>query len=97
MSTNIDQSLIKQFIFKTAGTSFNAIEAKKLGLEDEYNQLAEELDTNEINWNDIEVDTDLYEQFAVMYANEEETETAKDEEKEKEEQSKVSGKNEAGV
>lgn len=98
MNTNINASQLKTFILEKVGDKLNANEAQKLKITEEYNNLAEELDQTEIHFEDIVQDGDLYEQFAVLYTEEKEQDTAaKDKEAEKEEQNKVQDKNQAGV
>ena len=98
MSTNVQANLLKNFVIKTIGNDLTAKEAQKLGLEDEYKTVSEELDVNSIDLNDVLEDTDLYEQFATMYVAEQEKKAeAKDKEKQKEEQTQVKDKNGAGV
>ncbi len=98
MSTNINANLLKNFIIKTVGNDLTAKEAQKLGIENEYQAAAEELDVNALDLDDIMQDVDLYEQFATLYTTEKDQKAeAKDKEKEKEEQTAVKDKNGAGV
>ena len=96
MQANIN--LIKQFILDKVGTTLTRSEAQELGIQQEYNNLAEELDVNNIDFDDVIDNKDLYAQFATLYNEETEKEaTAKDKEQEKEEQLQVKDKNNAGV
>ena len=67
MSTNINSSDLRNFIIKNINNKLDYREAKELDIEDEYNAVAEELDTVEIDIDDIIDNKDLYEQFAIMY------------------------------
>ena len=98
MSTNINASVLKQFIIRTVGNDLTAKEAQKLGVEDEFAAATDDLDVNTLDFEDIIADTDLYEQFATLYTTEKEEKTqAKDKEQEKEEQTQVKDKKGAGV
>ncbi len=98
MTANINPNVLKNFILKQVGASMTQGEAQKLGVEKEYAAAAEEADVNELNLDDIMLDTDLYEQFASMYgAEQDDKKAAKDEEAEKKDQTQIKGKNGAGV
>ena len=96
MSTNINANVLNNWIVKNIGSDLTAKEAQKLGIEDEYYELAEEIDVQNIDIEDFS--DDLLAEFAVLYTTEQEKETeAKDKEQEKEEQTQVKDKNGAGV
>lgn len=98
MSTNISENVLKNFIVKTVGTSMTVDEAKKLGVEKEFQAVTEEKDEVLLDFNEIIQDADLYEQFATLYVNEKEQKAqAKDKEQEKEEQIAVKGKKGTGI
>jgi hypothetical protein len=98
MSTNINSNILKNWIIKNIGVKMSSQEARELGLEKEYKDLASEVDNNSIELDDILNDVNMYEQFAVLYTNEkEQSATVKDKEREKEEQLAVKDKNKAGV
>lgn len=98
--TSINQNQLYHFVTTTLNIdkTLDENEAKRLGLESDYAELAEELDVNEIDIKDILLDKDFYELFATLYVEEKERkQEAKDKETEKEEQVKVQDKNETGV
>lgn len=98
MSTNISENVLKNFIVKTVGTSMTVDEAKKLGVEKEFQAVTEEKDEILLDFNEIIQDADLYEQFATLYVNDKEQKAqAKDKEQEKEEQIAVKDKNGTGI
>ena len=98
MSKVINENLLANFIIKSVGSTMTFNEAQKLGIEDEYQELAEEKDTNILDFNEILQDSDLYEQFATLYVTDKEQKAqAKDKEQEKEEQIAVASKNKAGI
>lgn len=96
MNTNINTQSLKKFIMQTlnVGQKLDSMEAKKLGVLDEYNNAVGQ-DENDISVEDILDNEDLYAQFATMYTAEIEKNNEVDKEKEKEEQNKVNEKNEA--
>lgn len=96
MSTNINTQSLKKFIMQTlnVGQKLNSMEAKKLGVLDEYNNAVGQ-DEIDISVEDVLDNEDLYAQFATMYTAEIEKNNEVDKEKEKEEQNKVNEKNEA--
>ena len=75
MSNNINTGLLKQFILKQVGNKLTSSEAQKLGIEKEYKNAAEEIDVNNLDLDDIVGDSDLYEQFAVLYTEDKEKKT----------------------
>ena len=93
MSTNINANLLKNFIVKTiGGDKMFQQQAQKVGVE---GSKFAEADTDEnayLDLDEILQDTDLYEQFATMYVEEQDKESAVDAEKEKEEENKVKDK-----
>jgi hypothetical protein len=98
MSTNINNSLLKNWIIEKVGNTLNLREARDLSIEDAYQNSVEEMD--EIDIDDIfdNFNSDLYEEFATLYVTEQDKKTvAKDKEEEKEEQAKIKNKNGAGV
>jgi len=96
--TQIKPDQFKRFLLNTIGTNLDRNEAKKLGVTKEYTEVAEELDTNNIDIDDVIADKDLYEQFATLFVAEQDKKTdTKDKEKEKEKQKRVEDKNQAGV
>ena len=96
MSTNINTQALKKFIMQTlnVGQKLDSMEAKKLGVLDEYNNAVGQ-DEIDISVEDVLDNEDLYAQFATMYTAEIEKNNEVDKEKEKEEQNKVNEKNEA--
>ena len=98
MSASINTNLLKQFIIKQVGAELDKKEAQALGMQDQFDNAALELDKDELNFNEIVMDTDLYEQFATLYTVEQDKKAnAKDKEQEKQEQTQVKDKNGAGV
>ena len=98
MAPEINTTLLKNFFIQKVGDTMTRNEAQKLGIEDEFQEAADELDVNELDIEDIMDNEELYEQFAVMYTNEQEKKVqAKDEDQEKEEQTQIKDKNKAGV
>lgn len=99
MSTNVNPNVLKNFIVKTIGANhLTAKQAEKVGVD--ANKFAEaNIDENQyLELDEIIQDTDLYEQFATLYVEEQDKKAAaKDEEQEKEEQNTVKDKNGAGV
>ena len=97
MSTNVNPNILKNFIVKTLGVDhLTKNEAKKHDIDaDKYDE-ANVDENNYLEIDEIINDNDLYEQFAVMYVQEQEKKTeAKDKEKEKEDQTRVTDKSEA--
>lgn len=93
MSTQINQNILRNFIFKTVGSEMSKNKAEGLGIKSD---VLEEADVNTDNYLDLDEildNTDLYEQFATMYVEENDKAEAKDKEKEEDEQNKVHGKN----
>lgn len=97
MSTNVSSDVLKLFVYNKIGDSLDKREAQDLKIKDEFAEVAEELDTNEIDLEGV-LKGDLYELFATMYQEEKEQNNEKNKEAEKEEQNRVSGaSNGAGV
>ena len=71
MSTNINTQSLKKFIMQTlnVGQKLDSMEAKKLGVLDEYNNAVGQ-DENDISVEDVLDNEDLYAQFATMYTAE---------------------------
>ena len=98
MSTNVSSDVLKLFVYNKIGDSLDKREAQDLKIKDEFAEVAEELDTNEIDLEGVLKNDDLYELFATMYQEEKEQNNEKNEEAKKEEQNRVSGaSNGAGV
>ena len=99
MSTNINANVLKNFIVKTLGTDhLTEKNAQKNGIDSNKFEEANIDENNYLELDEIIQDADLYEQFATLYVQEQEEETAtKDKEQEKEEQIAVKDKNGAGV
>lgn len=98
MSTNVSSDVLKLFVYNKIGDSLDKREAQDLKIKDEFAEVAEELDTNEIDLEGVLTNDNLYELFATMYQEEKEQNNKKNEEAEKEEQNRVSGaSNGAGV
>ncbi len=99
MTTNINASVLKNFITSTiGGNRLDAKQAEKFDIDaDKYAEVnADENDY--IDLNEILDDKDVYQMFAVMYEEEQEVKNqGKEKEKEKEEQIAVKDKNGAGV
>lgn len=96
MSTNIDSNAFKSWLIQNVRNDLTAKEAQKFGVEEEFYELAEELDTVTIDIEDFS--DDLLAKFSVAFVEEQEKKTeAKDKEQEKEEQRAVKDKNGAGV
>ena len=72
MSTSINANILKNFIIKTVGSELTSKEAQKLGIENEFQDAANELDVNMIDIDDVLDNNDLYEQFATLYVNDKE-------------------------
>ncbi len=99
MSTNINANVLKNFIIKTIGSDkLTANQAQKYGVDADKYAEANVDENNYLELDEILDDSELYEQFAVMYNEElEQKRETQDEEAEKEEQAKVKDKNESGV
>ena len=98
MAPEINTTLLKNFFIQKVGDTMTRNEAQKLGLDDKFEEAVDELDVNELDFDDIVDNNELYEQFAVMYTNEQEKKVqAKGEDQKKEEQMQIKGKNKAGV
>lgn len=95
MSTNINTQSLKKFIMQTlnVGQKLDFMEAKNLGVTDEYNKV--DKDEAYIYVADALNNEDLYTKFATMYIEYTKAENNEvDEEKAKEEQNRVNEKNE---
>jgi hypothetical protein len=99
MAPEINTTLLKNFFIQKIGDTMTRNEAQKLGLEDKFQEATDELDVNELDFEDVLDNNELYEQFAVMYTNEQEkkAQSKKGEDQEKEEQMQIKDKNKAGV
>ena len=73
-------------------------EAQELGVQKEFAEAIDDVDTNELEIDDILENEDLVAKFAVLQQSEEnKKQEAKDKETEKEEQRKVQDKNDTGM
>ncbi len=98
MSNNIDLNVLKRFIREKVDVRMDKREAQELGVQKEFAEAIDDVDTNELEIDDILADDDLVAKFAVMQqAEENKKQEAKDKETEKEEQRKVQDKNETGM
>lgn len=99
MSTNINANVLKNFIVKTVGSEhLTEKTAQKYDIDADKFKEANVDENNYLDLDEIIENSDLYEQFATLYIQEQEEETtAKDKEQEKEEQRAVKDKNGAGV
>ncbi len=97
MSTNINANVLKNFIVKTIGADkLTQQQAQKYDIDtDKYTEANKDENTY-LELDEILDDSDLYEQFATMYVEEQDKESAAaDAEKEKEEEAKVKDKGES--
>lgn len=98
MSTNVSSDVLKLFVYNKIGDSLDKREAQDLKIKDEFVEVAEELDTNEIVLEGVLENDGLYALFATMYQEEKEQNNEENKEAKKEEQNRVSGaSNGAGV
>ena len=99
MSTNINANVLQNFIIKTVGVDkLTANTAEKFGIDAEKFEEANIDENDFLDLDEIIKDTDLYEQFATLYVQDQDKkDAAKDKEQEKEEQITVKDKNGAGV
>jgi hypothetical protein len=98
MSNNIDLNILKRFIRDKVDVRMDKREAQELGVQKEFAEAIDDVDTNELEIDEILVDDDLVAKFAVMQQTEEnKKQEAKDKETEKEEQRKVQDKNDTGM
>ena len=99
MSTNINPNVLKNFIVKTLGSDrILEKQAQNKGIDADKFEEANRDENCYLDLNEIVQDQDLYNQFAVMYANEQDKKAeAKNKEEEKAEQTQVKDKNGAGV
>ena len=98
MPNNIDLNMLKRFIRDKVDVRMDKREAQELGMQKEFAEAIEDVDTNELEFDDILADEDLVAKFAVMQQTEEnKKQEAKDKETEKDDQRKVQDKNEAGM
>ena len=89
---NVNPTILKNFIIDNIGSTLDKNEAKKFDMEEEFLELATELDSaTEIDFEDFS--DDILKQFAVAYTTEQDKKAeAKDKEKQKEEQKPVKEK-----
>lgn len=99
MSTNINPNALKNFIVKTIGANhLTEKTAQKHGIDANKFEEANVDENQYLELDEIIQNSDLYEQFATLYVEEQDKKTAaKDEEQEKEDQRAVKDKNGAGV
>ena len=99
MSTNINANVLQNFIIKTVGVDkLTANTAEKFGIDAEKFEEANIDENDFLDLDEIIKDTDLCEQFATLYVQDQDKkDAAKDKEQEKEEQITVKDKNGAGV
>ncbi len=99
MSANINANVLKNFIIKNIGSNhLTEKTAQKAGISKEQFEEANVDENKYLELDEILQDSDLYEQFATMYVEEQDNKkAAKDEEAEKKEQTEIKGKNGAGV
>lgn len=97
MSTNINANVLKNFIVKTIGADkLTHNQAQKFDIDGKKYAEANKDENAYLELDEILQDSDLYEQFATMYVEEQDKDkAAADEEKEKEEASKVQDKGES--
>ena len=99
MSNNINANVLKNFIVKTIGSEkLTQAQAQKVDIDANKYTEANVDENAYLELDEIIQDADLYQQFAVMYNEEQEqNKEVQDKEKETEEQAKVKDKNESGV
>ncbi len=97
MSTNINANVLKNFIVKTiCSDKITLLRAQKYDIDPDKFVEANKDENTYLELDEILADTDLYEQFATMYVEEQDKEKeAANEEKEKEEAAKVQDKGES--
>lgn len=98
MTANINENILKNFIVKTIGAKhLTEKQAQKVSIDTDKFEEANIDENNYLELDEILNDTDLYEQFATMYVEEQDKKSEADKDKEKEEQAKVKDKNGTGV
>ena len=99
MTANINPNLLKNFIVKTIGSNkLTEKYAEKFDIDAKKFEEANVDENTYLELDELIQDADLYEQFAVLFEEEQDKKaTVKDKEKEKEEQIAVKDKNGAGV
>ncbi len=97
MSTNINANVLKNFIVKTLGADkITHNQAQKFDISQDKYVEANKDENTYLELDEILDDTDLYNQFATMYVEEQDKDkAARNEEKEKEEAAKVRDKGES--
>ena len=97
MSTNINANVLKNFIVKTLGADkITHNQAQKFDISQDKYVEANKDENTYLELDEILDDTDLYNQFATMYVEEQDKDkAAQNEEKEKEEAAKVQDKGES--
>lgn len=100
MSATINANILKNFIIKTiGGDKLDKHEAQRLDIDQSEFAKADHDENSFLDLDEMLGDKDLYAQFATLYVEEQEKESAeaKSEDQEKEEQTRIKDKNEAGV
>ena len=98
MSTQINDQVFKRFFINTVGSDKISHDvAKKLNIDNDTFDEANDNDNNYIELDEVLENKDLYEMFASMCLEEQKNEAAADQDKEKEEKNKVKNKNGAGA
>lgn len=98
MSASINANVLKNFIVKTIGADkLTQVQAQKYDIDGNKYVEANKDENAYLELDEILSDTDLYEQFATMYVEEQDKEkaAAADDEQEKEEAAKVKDKGES--
>lgn len=98
MSTQINDQVFKRFFIHTVGSDKISHDvAKKLNIDNDTFDEANDNDNNYIEIDEVFDNKDLYEMFASMCLEEQKNEAQTDQDKEKEEKNKVKNKNGAGA
>ncbi len=96
MSTNINANVLKNFIVKTIGANkLTKNEAQRYDIDANKYVEANKDENAYLELNEILDDSDLYEQFATMYVEEQDKENEVNEEADKEKAAKVQDKSES--
>ena len=96
MSTNINANVLKNFIIKTIGANkLTKNEAQRYDIDANKYVEANKDENAYLELNEILDDSDLYEQFATMYVEEQDKENEVNEEADKEKAAKVQDKSES--
>ena len=96
MSTNINANVLKNFIIKTIGANkLTKNEAQRYDIDANKYVEANKDENAYLELNEILDDSDLYEQFATMYVEEQDKENEVNEEADKDKAAKVQDKSES--